>query len=57
MESENFVMEVDVLSTTRTDLDVVWKDHSGAPTAVDGGPPKSVTTQNWSDVPERDTES
>lgn len=50
----DFPMEMDILSTTRTDLDVVWRGNCDAPpTAVDGGPPKPVTTQNWADEPEK----
>ena len=55
-----FAMNVDVLSATRTDLDIVWRGNCEAPpTAVDGGPPKDLATatQNWSDTPEGDPAS
>lgn len=49
----DFEVEVDVLSTTRTDLDVVWRGNCDAPpTAADGGPPKPISTQNWTSEPE-----
>jgi len=51
----DFAMNVDVLSATRTDLDIVWRgDCEAPPTAADGGPPKDLATatQNWSDSPE-----
>lgn len=53
VDHAEFSGEVDVLSITRTDLDVVWRGACDAPpTAVDGGPPRPVNTQNWADEPE-----
>jgi hypothetical protein len=55
VDSADFAMNVDVLSATRTDLDIVWRGNCEAPpTAADGGPPRDLATatQNWSDTPE-----
>ena len=44
----NVSMQVDMLSTTRTDLDVVWRGNCDEPpTAADGGPPKPMGEPEW----------
>lgn len=43
-----FSTQVDLLSTTRTDLDIVWRGNCDQPpTAVDGGPPKPMGEPDW----------
>ena len=48
VDDPDFDMHVDVLCTSRQDLDVVSRGSVEAPPiAADGGPPAAVVPQNW----------